>query len=809
MVGILRRTAILAVALGALLLFTQSAWADGIVIPDPPEPIPPDHIVVPFLPIKYHRVEVEIDNQVAQVKIDQAFLNEADFPLEGTYIFPLPEDAAISDFAMYVDGERLEGRILDKEEARAIYEDIVRRRQDPALLEYVGRNMFQAQVFPIPAHSERRIQIAYTQVLSQNGGLVRFVYPLNTEKFSPLPLEEVTINVEIRSQAPIKAVYSPSHDIAINRLSETEVTASYEANDVTPSTDFDLFYSLSSDNIGASLTTYRQGGEDGFFLLLVAPKADLGQQEVVAKDVMVVVDVSGSMEGEKLAQVQEAVQFILDHLNPDDRFNILAFSTSIDLYAPTLQSASHAEEAADFVQDLTAHGGTNINDALLEALEKLPGERPEIIIFLTDGQPTVGIQEAGPIIANVGEAAGSTVRLFAFGVGDDVNTILLDSIAQENRGASDYVRPGEDIDQTVSGFYEKVSTPVLTDISLDFGDINVLDVYPQPVPDLFAGSQLVVVGRYRGEGTVTLRLSGEVNGEEQTFSYTDQVFPAESEEMDFLPRLWATRKIGYLLNQIRLYGTEQELVDEIVELSLRYGVMTPYTSFLVEEEDIEIFSDEGREKAASDLAGEMPGIMAPAVGSAAVENAETIQLYGQAEAVVDSGSAWAKVVGDKTFVKRDDAWIDSRYQEGMDITKIGFGSDNYYQLLGQRPDWGAYFALGEHVIFVADGQAYEVTEGDYPSVEVTPNPEATPNPDVTPKSDVTPKPDATPKPHVTPTPDVTPNPDLVLPATVQDDGGTNWGLVAALIVVGAVAVAGVGGLVAWSRIRRAKGSSQS
>lgn len=778
MIGILRRTVVFAAAgLGALLLFTQSALADGIVIPEPIEPIPPDHVVVPFLPIKYHRVDVEIDNQVAQVEIDQAFLNEADFELEGTYVFPLPEDAAISDFAMYVDGERLEGRILDKEKARAIYEDIVRRRQDPALLEYVGRNMFQAQVFPIPAHSERRIQIAYTEVLSQDSGLVRFVYPLNTEKFSPRPLEEVTISVDVRSEGPIKAVYSPSHDIAISRLSDTHVTASYEARDVTPTTDFELFYSLSSDDIGASLTTYRQGDEDGFFLLLVAPKADFGQQEVVARDVMVVVDVSGSMAGEKLEQAQEAVQFILDHLNPDDRFNILAFSTSIDLYASTLQSASRADDAEDFVRGLTAMGGTNINDALLKALEKLPGERPEIIVFLTDGLPTVGVQEAGPIIANVREAAGPTVRLFAFGVGDDVNTVLLDSIAQENRGTSDYVRPGEDIARAVSGFYEKVSTPVLTDVSLDFGAINVLDVYPQPLPDLFAGSQLVVVGRYRGEGTVTLGLSGVANGEEQTFSYAGQVFPAQSREMDFLPRLWATRKIGYLLNQIRLYGTEQELVDEIVDLSLRYGVMTPYTSFLVEEEEVEIFSYEGREKAASDLAGEMPGIMAPVSGASAVEGAETIEEYRQAEAVTGSGSARAKVVGDKTFVRRDDAWIDSRYQEGMDITRIGFGSDNYYQLLQQRPDWGPYFALGEQVIFVVDGQAYEVTEGDYPPVEAPSNPLGS-------------------------------KPDRPLPTPVGDDGGTNWPLMAAVIAVGAVAVGGAGGLLVRSRVRRAKEGSQ-
>jgi Ca-activated chloride channel family protein len=279
--------------------------------------------------------------------------------------------------------------------------------------------------------------------------------------------------------------------------------------------------------------------------------------------------------------------------------------------------------------------------------------------------------------------------------------------------------------------------------------------------------------------------------------------------MDFLPRLWATRKIGYLLNEIRLHGTEQELVDEIVDLSLRYGVMTPYTSFLVEEPDVEIFSEEGREKAASDLGRALAPALAPEAGSAAVDNAEAIQAYGQAETAAGSSSATAKAVGDKTFVQRDDAWIDSRYQEGMDTTKIGFGGEDYYQLLGERPDWGAYFALGEHVIFMADGQAYEVTEGDYPPVEVIPNPDVTPNPEATPSPEATPKPDVTPKPHVTPNPDVTPNADPVLPASVQDDGGTNWGLVAVLIAVGAVVLATAAGLLAWRRARRAKECSES
>ena len=717
--------AVLGATLGLLLLIAQSARADGLIIIDPPVNPPPDQIILPYLPVKYHRVTVEIEDQVAQVKVDQAFVNDSEMALEATYVFPLPEDAAISDFSLYVDGERLEGRILDKEEARQIYESIVRRNRDPALLEYVGRNAFQAQVFPIPPHGERRVQISYTQVLSQEAGLVHFLYPLNTEKFSPRPLEEVTVSVDVRSRTPIKAVYSPSHEVAIDRLSETHVTASYEANDITPSTDFELFYSLSSEDIGASLTAYRQGDEDGFFLLLVAPKADFRQQEVVAKDVMLVLDISGSMEGEKLDQAKRALRFVLEHLNPDDRFNILAFNTTIRTYAESLQSAGRADETDDFVDGLAANGGTNINEALLEALRGLPGERPELVIFLTDGQPTVGVQDPGAIIENVSDDVSHSTRLFVFGVGDDVNTVLLDTLAQENRGVSQYVRPSEDIATAVSSFYKKVSTSVLADIELDFGDIEVSDVYPQPLPDLFAGTQLVVVGRYQGEGTITLRLTGTVNGQEQTLTYDGQEFPRRATEMDFLPRLWATRKIGYLLSQIRLHGSNEELVDEIVDLSLRYGVMTPYTSFLVEE-NVNILSDEGRREAGDRLA---PGIAeAPATGAGAVQQSQDFSGYQQAESLpVESAVEQLKVVGDRTFVLRDGVWIDSGYREGMSTTKVGFGSDDYYQVLAQRPEWGSFLALGERVIFLADGQAYEVAEGNLPPVYVPGEPPSQPD----------------------------------------------------------------------------------
>jgi Ca-activated chloride channel family protein len=332
---------------------------------------------------------------------------------------------------------------------------------------------------------------------------------------------------------------------------------------------------------------------------------------------------------------------------------------------------------------------------------------------------------------------------------------------------------------------------VLADIELDFGDIEVSDVYPQPLPDLFAGTQLVVVGRYEGEGTVTLRLTGTVNGEVQTLTYAGQEFPQRATEMNFLPRLWATRKIGYLLREIRLHGDNEELVDEVVELSLRYGVMTPYTSFLVEEKDLDILSEQGRREAAIRLAPAMTA--APAAGAAAVEQSQALSGYQQAEmpAPMESNVVeQLKVVGDRSFVLRDGVWIDSGYQEGVDTTKIGFGGDDYYDALDQRPDWGAFFALGERVIFLSDGEAYEVAEGDFPAVDA---PDAPPS-----------QPDTPDEPPVQPdVPDEPPSqPDTPPSDAPSADDGDGFPVTALAAGLGAAVAAAVFG---WWVVRRRRG----
>lgn len=720
----MKKRALLMVSLTLTLLLGSAGavHADGVVIVDPPPGVPAAE--APNLVIKYHRVEVEIADQVATTEVDQVFLNDTEYDLEGIYIFPLPEEAAISEFAMYVDGERWEGEILPRDEARSIYEEIVRRSLDPALLEYVGRDTFKASIFPIEPGDERSVELAYSQILENDGGLVKYVYPLDTERFSARPLEEVVISVRLHSAQEIRAVYSPSHDVAIDRVNDHTVNISFEASDVLPDRDFELYYTLSDDEFGLNLVSYREGGEDGFFLLLVAPQVEIDEREVVAKDVIFVLDTSGSMDGEKIEQAKQALEFILEHLNPEDRFNIVAFSTGVRVYEGDLEPAEDADEARRFVDDLRAVGGTNIDLGLAEALAMADGERPQIIIFLTDGLPTEGITEADRIIANVERQASDNVRIFAFGVGDDVNTFLLDTIAQDSRGASSYVRPHENIEEEVSTFYAKVSTPLLADVELDFGDLRVEETYPYPLPDLFAGTQLVVVGRYREGGRTDVVLRGEVNGEEQRFVYENLGFSDRGGE-EFIPRLWATRKIGYLLNEIRLHGEGRELIDEIVDLSVRYGIMTPYTSFLVEEEQ-DIFTPEGREEAAHEMWAESTAVPAPASGVGAVDDAENREALRSTEKAADS-TEQIKYARDKVFVLRDGIWTDTTYDSSTETVKVGFGSEDYFALISAHPEWGFYFSVGQEVIVVLDGTAYQVTEGEFPPIDISagaPSPEA-------------------------------------------------------------------------------------
>lgn len=702
------------------------AGADGIIIVDPPPGV--DVRLDQSLAIKYHHVDIQIKDQVVTTRVDQVFVNDNPWTAEGTYIFPLPQGAAVSDFVMWVDGKAVHGEILEADEARTIYDDVVRRMKDPALLEYVGRKALKASVFPIPPGEERKIELEYSQILPVENGLVHYIYPLSTERFSSRPLEDLVVRAQIESREPLKAVYSSRHEVSIDREDDYHALLGLEQSDVLPDRDFELFYTISSEKIGLNLLSFKEEGQDGFFLLLAAPDVKVNEEEIVVKDIILVLDTSGSMQGEKMDQAKEAARYVLDHLNPLDRFAIVSFATTTRSFSPSLEPAAQADKGKDFLDRLEAMGSTDINRAMIEAVGLAEEVRPTTLIFLTDGLPTEGVTVTGAILDNVARESPDNVRIFSFGVGDDVDTDLLDQISLDHGGASTYVRPGEEIDEEVSAFYRKVKIPVLSDLSLDWGDIIVDQVYPQRIPDLFAGSQLILLGRYREGGPAKITLKGMVNQEERSYTYEDLSFRKEGGD-DFIPRLWATRAVGYYLTQIRLYGEKQEWIGSIVSLSTRYGIITPYTSFLVQEKDI--FSDKGREEVISDFEKEMAAAAAePASGEAAVEKAvyqkslsaapvgAAVPVNMSVSTGIDGTSKMVRVsevlknVGSKTFLLKNDTWIDTTFDRSMKTKKVAFLGEEYFDLISQVPVLGSYFALGERVIVVHEGQAYETVAED-------------------------------------------------------------------------------------------------
>jgi|Deesub1362B_J571_1020462.scaffolds.fasta_scaffold07445_2 Ca-activated chloride channel family protein len=660
-------------ACAALLLSSFLAFSDGIIIPIPPPDAPPQ---APWLTIVYHRVTVQIEGGVAITHVDQEFRNDHPFPVEGTYVFPLPPGAVVQRFALWVDGQPVEGEVLPADQARELYLDYLRRHRDPALLEYVGRDTFRARVFPIPPGGTRRIELEYAELLAPEGGVYRYRYPLDTERFSHLPLEEVRIEVELRGPTPPGAVYSPSHRVTVLRPEPSRATVEYSEADVLPDRDFLLYYSFAEETVGLTLITYAAEGEDGWFLLLVNPA--LARGAPIPKDIVLVIDKSGSMEGEKIEQAKAAARYILEHLGEGDRFGLIAFNEEVARLTEGLVEATpdRISAAVAEVEEIYADGWTNIHGALLAAMEWLsPSGRPKYVIFLTDGLPTAGETDTGRIVQDVTAANSAGARLFVFGVGYDVDPQLLDLLAQGNRGTASYVTPQEDLEGVLTAFYAKIAQPALTELSLEIRGVTPYDHYPRELPDLFYGEQLTLVGRYAGAGPATIALTGTREGAEETY-VLEAEFPQLSEAADFLPRLWAARKVGYLLKRVVMEGESEELVQQIIQLATRYGIATPYTSFLVEED---------------------AGAALPPAYFSTVRLARSAQKLAAAEAPGETGGV--KEVGGRVFLLVDGVWQESTYQEGTETLDIQYLSEAYFQLLSELPEIAPILALGEEVIF--------------------------------------------------------------------------------------------------------------
>jgi Ca-activated chloride channel family protein len=709
-------------ALAGLLLAAPLVRADGFIIIRPTPELPDPTA----LAVRYHHVDITVRDQVARVRIDQVFHNPNGRELEGEYLFPVPDGAAVSDFALYVDGEPVHAEAMDADRARRIYENLVRQWRDPALLEYVGREVFRARIFPFPAHGERRVALEYDQVIPREGGLYRLTYPLSTEKFSSRPLESAYVKIALEADRPIRSAYCPTHRVDVERLDARRRRVTWEESDITPDRDLVLYYSLAEGPMDIRVVPYRpESGADGYFMLLAAGG---GPEDlpVTPKDIVFVIDHSGSMRGTKMDQARDALAYCLRHLDAADRFEVVAFSTEVDAAGGGLVPASRrrVDRALAFVRDLEADGGTNIEEALETALA-LPfsPERAAFIVFLTDGLPTEGETDPARILDRVGAAARGEVRIFPFGVGYDVNAVFLDQLAAENAGSPAYIRETEDLTARVAGFYDQIAEPVLTDVRLDADGGRLRDLQPAAIPDVFRGGQLVLFGRYRGSGPITLTLTGRVAGRRRSFPLSVDL-PVREERNVFVGRLWATRRVGALLRAIRLHGEDAERVEEIKDLGVRFGIATPYTSFLVDEDAIR----EQRGPAADarrtsswhalrSLAGGGAKSAAPAPmmaapsGQMAFEVSKKVEAMAAAESEDPSGEPVnVRLVSGRAFRRDGKVWKPVDCPRDVQTQRVRVGSDEYFRLLSAHRELGPVLALGRRVIFEVEGAWFETTD---------------------------------------------------------------------------------------------------
>lgn len=755
-------------ALGCAL-WPSLTWGQGMLLPTD-RSLPP-------MAIRYQRVNVAIADQTAVTRVEQEFSNDASVPLEAFYVFPVPKGAGVNDFALWVNGKRIKAEVVEAGRARQVYEDIVRRTKDPGLLEYMGDNLYRVRVFPVPPKNRQKIELSFSQIVSRDGGVAEYVYPLKAAAPSAKTELDFTVRIELASTAALKSVYSPSHDVGISRDGEHKATVGFEANRYDLSRDFALYWTVDDKDVGLALLTHRSSsGEPGYFLALVSPSSQLASDQRVPRDLVFVADTSGSMLGEKIDQAKRALKHCLKSLHPDDRYGILGFSTTVNEYSRALEPAQTAavEKACQWVDGLVAAGGTAIADALRSALALRTAEsRNFTIVFLTDGLPTIGETQVPAIVKSVKDNNTAQTRIFVFGVGDDVNTHLLDQLADETRAASVYVRPQENLEHKVSSFFAKIAHPVMTNLELSVANpaIRFDESYPPRLPDLFHGSQLVVLGRFQGAGQTAIRLTGKLGAESKEYIF-ESTLPEEKRENDFVAGLWARRKVGYLLDQIRLGGENKELVDEVVSLAKKFGIATPYTSFLAvpdsadprtglslpapasppesrvmgrrdryfaaEEprsagapgERVEIREAIGGFRATRDGLGIAVNQQRP------IDHDERIDMLKRrsrllreqqgagavnvAQALADLKDATAnepaaiRAVGSSQFVAWNGVWIDAAYDDkvhGSSQTTIAYLGEAYFRILELHPEAKRVFALGERIVWVLPSGKVLIVDG--------------------------------------------------------------------------------------------------
>ena len=533
---------------------------------------------------------VDIRGQIAVTHIDQVFHNELNTSVETIYIFPLPENAVMTELIYWVNGVRYVASIRERQQAVNNYNSKLRQWLDPALLEYLGDNLFRLSIVPVDANSDVRTEITYVEPLKYDLGTVAYTFKLNTLELSSKPLETVSINLDAKSQTPFKEFYSPSHQNStatkITKISDSHYTLVFGDENFYPDKDLTVKFETYRDNVNFQILTYKPSagdsiGTDNFYAIWITPPDSIAGEEIIPKDIVFTADVSSSMEGTRLQQMKEALNDFLDLLNPNDKFNIITFGTFVDKYKPDLVPASsnNIEDAKNYVNQLYALGLTNINEAITSSLtESFEDTTSNNLIFLTDGYPTWGVTNIDTIVSNSTYNNKKNVRIFSFGIGDDISKTLLLSLSNANHGYAQFITSDDSISLVVNNHFKRISKPVMTDIKIDMGGLDSWDQYPKVLNDLFWGSQVTQLGLYNKSGTFTVTLSGNIRAKQVKFTKTINFADTTGGDR-FVPRLWAKSKIDDILNLIAIYGETEELVNQVIELSLRFQILTPYTAF--------------------------------------------------------------------------------------------------------------------------------------------------------------------------------------------------------------------------------------
>lgn len=682
-----------------IVLFHGPLCGDGIIMPQPPPGIvtPPKF----YLQVVTHNVSAQIQDNVAQVEIEEEFKNPYKFTVQGDFLFPLPEGASVSKFSLFVGGKEIKGEVLPSDEARRIYEEMVRRRKDPALLEYYNQSLFRAKVFPIPPGETRKVLLRYEEVLNRVGPAYRWRYPLKIEGLSASPIEKVLLKVNLKTKRPIRAAYSPTHALELVSRGPKELVGVWEDQNVTPKTDFLFYFVPTRDSIATIFLPYRKGDKRGHFLLTLSPGYWREEREI-PKDVVFALDISGSMKGKKIEDAMKALSYFLTALNPDDRFAIVTFSGDVNVFSDDWVKVTEEsrQRAKDFVEALIAEGGTNFYGALRRALSyRVKPKRPTFLVMLTDGAPTVGPTDPDTILERT-ENLLKGQKIFVFGVGANVNTFLLDRLARLGHGSPEYVRTEENLEDILSSFYNRIAFPAVTDLKISFEGIDVEDLYPQEYSALFYGEDLVIAGRYVGDGKGIVRVSG-FHGRKKISYRKELDFPVRDERFAFVGRIWAMRRVADLLDRIRIKGEKEEWVEEIKKLGKKYGIVTPYTSYLVREAKEVPYMAQERSVLKAETGVEAFGVARSLSGMRS-----TSRVF-----LPEEGKLPVKYLAGKTFFLKDSVWTDTEYKENMSVIEISFGSEGYFRFLNKYPELAPFVSLGENVIFVYKDKAYRVKKG--------------------------------------------------------------------------------------------------